>query len=194
MNILLVVGNDKLGRKLISKIADIDDIHIVLDCSSNLKRILKILLKGILPFRYLSKMFLAEITREDYKIRAKEKIYNNDDLLRIIHATEIKRIYLFRAGLIVNRQILQTGVEIRNVHCATIPRYGGLGSIAKALEESKYDLQATLHRVTEKIDDDAEIYATKSYKLQKEISYRDNEDIAYDAGIELLLSELKILH
>lgn len=111
---------------------------------------------------------------------------NNDELLHTISRYDIEQVYLFRAGLIINKKILDSGIDILNTHCARIPDYGGLGAIARALKDSSFDQVATLHRVTETIDD-GEIVATEPYKLNAALSYRKNEDIAYEAGMRLLL-------
>jgi folate-dependent phosphoribosylglycinamide formyltransferase PurN len=186
---LLVVGNDKIGRKLISKIGSRQDLIIRIDASSDLKRLLKLIRRGSIHINVFIKMGIAEILRKDYTIESFEKIYNNADLLKAIRAFHIKRVYLFRAGLIISKQVLRSKAEILNVHCASIPDYGGLGSIARALRDHAYDQEAMLHRVTEKIDE-GEVIATIPYKLDKNLSYRKNEDIAYDAGIQLILDEL----
>jgi folate-dependent phosphoribosylglycinamide formyltransferase PurN len=192
VNKLLVVGNDKIGRKLISKIGKRKDVMIRLDASSDLKRLLKLIGRGSIQIRVLIKMGFAEILRKDYTVESFDRIYNNADLLKAIRAFHIERVYLFRAGLIISKQVLRSRAEILNVHCASIPDYGGLGSIAKALHDHAYDQEATLHRVTEKIDE-GEVIATVPYKLDKNILYRKNEDMAYDAGIQLMINELSKL-
>jgi methionyl-tRNA formyltransferase len=55
--------------------------------------------------------------------------------------------------------------------------------------EGAWEQQATLHRVTREIDR-GEIVATRSYRLDPRLSYRRNEDRAYEAGMELLLEVL----
>jgi methionyl-tRNA formyltransferase len=135
-------------------------------------------------------MAIAELTREDTRVTITQHISSNTDLLRIIRHNNIDQVYLFRAGLIVNRKVLDCGVQILNTHCGRIPDYGGLGAIPRALAEKAYDQVATLHRVTVTIDD-GEVLDVEPYLLNPDISYRENEDTAYEAGIRLLLRHLR---
>jgi methionyl-tRNA formyltransferase len=136
-------------------------------------------------------MAWAELFRPDYKIADFPQIRSNVDLLEKIKGYAVDRVYLFRAGLIINKKVIEAGPEILNIHCARVPDYGGLGSIMRALEAEAYEQEATLHRVVERIDE-GEVIATLPYNLDKALTYRQNEEIAYDAGIRLLLDQLKI--
>jgi methionyl-tRNA formyltransferase len=72
------------------------------------------------------------------------------------------------------------------VHCARLPDYLGLNAIGRALKNKDYDQAATLHKVIRQIDA-GKIIAKKSYKLNPELSYKENEAIAYNSGIQLLI-------
>ena len=76
------------------------------------------------------------------------------------------------------------GIKILNIHCAKIPEYGGIGVLDRALNNKAYKQEATLHIITERIDD-GEIVAVEPYELKKNISYKANEEIAYSAGTQL---------
>jgi methionyl-tRNA formyltransferase len=132
----------------------------------------------------------AEFWREDHRIQDLNRIRNSQELLQTIGETGAQRVYLFRAGLIIPRGILTSGADILNVHCASLPRYGGLGSIRRALKDKAWDQEATLHRVEASIDA-GEVLQTVRYRLDPRRSYGQNEDLAYEAGIQLLLEELK---
>ncbi len=191
MNELLVVGNDKIGRRLISKIKHRDNLYIAIDSSTSLKRIWDLVRRRRITPILVAKMAFAELLRKDYKIPEIPKIYSNSDLLSLIHKDEIDRVYLFRASLIINKEVLGSRAEILNVHCARIPDYGGLGSIMKALKDKAYEQEATLHRVTPKIDE-GEIITTIPYRLDERLPYRQNEELAYNAGINLIFEQLRI--
>ena len=75
-------------------------------------------------------------------------------------------------------------MKILNIHCAKIPEYGGIGVLDRALNDKAYNQEATLHIITERIDE-GEVITVEPYKLQESLSYRENENIAYDAGIKL---------
>jgi methionyl-tRNA formyltransferase len=190
MQTLVVVGNDKLGRRLLARLGDHSKSMITLDHSASLKRTWRLLRRGSLKVSWLFRMAIAELTREDTRVTITQHISSNTDLLRIIRHNNIDQVYLFRAGLIVNRKVLDCGVQILNTHCGRIPDYGGLGAIPRALAEKAYDQVATLHRVTVTIDD-GEVLDVEPYLLNPDISYRENEDTAYEAGIRLLLRHLR---
>jgi len=191
MKKIIVVGDDKIGRALVAQIQGRTQIEILLNKSSSIKRIWRLYRRGSLSFCLLFKMAFAELIRKNHSIPTLPIIKSNQDLFRVIQENSIDEVYLFRAGLIISRDILNLGANILNIHCAKIPDYGGLGSIARALRDGAYDQVATLHRVTETIDQ-GEILATEPYKLDPNLSYRKNEDIAYAAGMRLLLNWLKI--
>jgi len=132
----------------------------------------------------------AEFRREDRQIQDLGRVRNSRELLQKIREKGAQRVYLFRAGLIIPEGILTSGAEILNVHCASLPRYGGLGSIRQALDDRVWDQEATLHRVAASIDG-GEVLRTVKYRLDPRRSYGQNEDLAYEAGIQLLLEELK---
>ena len=189
MKKLLVVGDDKIGRRLIVRLEENVRFRIILDKSSNIRRVFRLYRRGSLDLFCLFNMAIAEFFRKDRNVNISEYVKNNDDLLNLIYRYKIDQVYLFRAGLIINKKVLASGAVVLNIHCASIPDYGGLGAIARALQDGAYNQFATLHKVTESIDK-GEIVATEAYKLDPKLNYKRNEDIAYDAGIRLLLKHL----
>lgn len=188
---LLVIGNDKIGRRFLHKLEktgmDLSNFILVLDSSSNISRILKLLINNKLPFMCLSKMSFAEIIRKNYpKANYNYTIHSNEDLYNILKIDNYSEVFLFRAGLIIDKKSLSLGVKFLNLHCASIPKYGGLCSIYKALKDKSFFQKACLHIVTNKIDDPSVIVDTEPYSLNPNLSYSQNEEIAYSAGITLL--------
>jgi methionyl-tRNA formyltransferase len=184
---LLIVGNDKLGKRLIYELGSNHSVFIVVDASTNVNRIWKLIRRQTMPLVALIKMTLAEVIRKNYEIPELPKIYNNKELLKIISDLRIAKIYLFRCGLIINKQIQQSpNLNVLNVHCARLPDYGGVASIYRALKDNAYQQAASLHKVTDKIDE-GEILDTEQYTLDSSLPYYKNEDIAYSAGIKILL-------
>ena len=192
--VLLVVGDDKLGRRLIHHL---NENHLapdlLIDRSTNFKRVLRLLRKRSIGLSLLIKMAFAEYRRKDHKVENQEGIKSNAELQRLAQDKRYEKIYLFRAGLIINKNIISSGVQILNVHCASIPEYGGIGSIDRALKNRDLNQNATLYFITAKIDD-GEIVATKQYVMDSSKSFLQNEDIAYEAGIQLLIDELKTIN
>lgn len=191
MNSLLVVGNDKLGRRLVNRLGPVAGVTVVYDCSSDYSRAFKLFWKGVLSLSTVLKMALSERKRLDFIVPNSDTITNNQELLSLITALNPETIYLFRAGLIINRQVIATGIPVLNIHCASLPHYGGLGSIARALHDGAYQQEATLHRVTTRIDD-GQVLATIPYMLDPSASYYANEETAYEAGIALVCKVFSI--
>ncbi len=189
MERFLIIGNDKLGRKLAHLIGQPDNLAVVLDVSSDWRRVLRLVRSGRLRLKHLLKMLPAEWMRTDYRIHTPYRIRSNADLLQLMERFSVKKVYLFRAGLILNRRVLARNVSFLNVHCACLPAYGGLAAIARALEDRALEQEACLHRVTRRVDG-GDVIKSRAYRLDERRSYRANEETAYDAGIQLLLDEL----
>ena len=191
MTDVLLVGDDKLGRRLLARLGNSLGVVIALDHSSKLKRVVKLVLGKKLPLRVLAKMAWVELCRSDYPRMTAPIIRTNDSLLKLIHEHHAQKIYLFRAGLIISKKLLAENIEILNVHCARLPEYGGLGAVDRALSDGALAQCASLHRVTTRIDG-GEVLQTMPYQLDPSLSYADNEERAYAAGIELLARELSM--
>lgn len=187
---LVICGADKLGRRLAGRILALPDTKIVLDTSSSLRRVLRLVRRGSLTPRMVVQMGVAELARGDTSLPRLPSISTNAELLNLLELVQPQRVFLFRAGLIVNRAVIASGVPILNLHCARVPEYGGLGSIHRALASGDYDQLATLHRVTSRIDE-GEVLREMPYQLDPEISYQANEDRAYAAGMTLLEAVLR---
>ncbi|ASC70817.1 Phosphoribosylglycinamide formyltransferase [Halomicronema hongdechloris C2206] len=190
MKTLVVVGNDKLGNKAIQLLDTSDNVQVLVDRSTNLSRIWNLLRKQKIKFSLLSKMACCEFLRDgNSPPKSFPGINSNKDLLRTIASNSPSKMVLFRAGLIINSKVLSTGIDILNIHCARIPTYGGIGAINKALVEEDFEQEACLHRVIASVDS-GEVLLRLPYKLDKNLSYCENEKIAYDAGLSLLTSVL----
>ena len=186
MKKLVIIGNDKIGGLALESLSPKQKLKIIVDRSTNYKRLFKLIKNQSISFTILIKMVFAEFLRKSSKPSSTiDGIKTNKELINIINNFNPQIILLFRAGLIVNKKVLSLGIPILNIHCAKIPEFGGLGSIAKALEQKKLEQEATLHHVTKRIDDGAKIDSEK-FILKKDLSYSRNEDIAYTAGIRLL--------
>jgi len=186
--ILLIAGNDKLGRKLIVRMEGRFPVHFAINPSNSIKRIRNLIFKWrALSLRALVNISFAELTRRDYKIKPMEVVRNNGEILALIKKLGITEVYIFRIGIIINKKLLSSGVDFYNVHCARLPDYRGLGQVYRIYEDRAFDQVATLHRVVEKIDA-GEIIETRHYKMRHDLPYRKNEEIAYEAGMDLLIS------
>lgn len=189
MKTLLVIGDDRIGQTLLSRLPARAAIGVVIDRSSNWRRVLGLVLKRTVSPIAVWLMWLAEAQRKEARAGHFPSIRSNQELLQVVRETGVGRVILFRAGLIVNRALLSAGAEILNVHCARLPDFGGLAAIYRALQRGDLLQCATLHRVTERIDA-GEIIATLPYTLDPARSYFHNEQLAYEAGMALLMDYL----
>lgn len=185
MSFMIVVGSDKLAGRFLHRLGKPFWKHVLLDASVGVGRVVKLWRRSALSTDDFVRMAWAEWSRPSMPFPGLPKIRTNSDLLEVIVERKVEKLYLFRAGLIISRRVLDTGVDAINTHCARLPDYGGLASISRALADGAYEQRATIHRVTKRIDE-GEILAERAYLLDPRRSYRENEDIAYAAGTELL--------
>lgn len=195
MKTLLVLGNDKIaGRafELLQLNLSEDNFIVVVDKTTSLSRVLKLIKSGTLTFKLVLKMLVSEWRRKgNTPPESLRPILSNKDLLEVIQTTKPERIILFRAGLIISKAIIDTDIPIMNIHCANIPEYGGIGSISRALRDKALDQAACLHIVTKTIDE-GEVVDHELYSLVLCNPYHVNENIAYEAGIRLLMRTLTV--
>ncbi len=182
---LLIVGGDKLGGQAASFSTGRTDMAVRYDRSSNAARVWQLMRRGVLPPTSIARMAICEFRRPAPPTFAAPEIRTNGQMIQAVTSLRPRRIVLFRAGLIVRREVINLGVPILNVHCARLPEFGGLNSIARALAAQEYRQEATVHRVTEQIDR-GEVLMTKPYTLDPDGSYCSNEASAYGAGLDLL--------
>ena len=134
-------------------------------------------------------MALAELLRPRVSIGSYPSVRSNRELRQILEEQKIDTVYLFRAGLIINRALIESGVDLLNIHCADVPEYAGLAALARALEDGALEQNAVMHRVTESIDG-GEVLDREPYTLDAKRWYFQNEMTAYKAGIRLLFRQL----
>ena len=81
--LILVVGSDKIGTEAIYKIEKLNfpnQLKIVIDKSSNVKRIIKLLNRKILQPNLIFKLFFAEFLRKRHKIKVYPCVRKEDEL------------------------------------------------------------------------------------------------------------------
>ena len=184
--IILIFGDDKLSSSIINSLNIPDNIILIKDKSSNLKRIFRLLIRGSISISFLLKTLYCQIKQKSINLDKKFiNIKNNEVLAKIILQVKPEYVFLFRAGLIINKKVIDLGVPLVNIHCASLNGFGGLGSIDKALTKEVYNQVATAHIVTNKIDQ-GKIIAEIPFKLNKNKNYCSNELIAYRTGGKLL--------
>lgn len=180
-----------MGGLALSKIDHQDRIHLQIDRSSNYRRVIRLVGKGVLSIDLVIKMFLSEYKRRGQKPSGNyHGIQRNSDLIRSLSTLKPTEVVLFRAGLIINKEVLDMGIPIYNIHAARVPEYGGLGSIARALKDGALEQFASLHTVTSKIDE-GKLLDSENFLLSPTASYFENEQTAYSAAICLLIRRIQ---
>jgi len=193
---LIIIGNDKIGRRAYLKISrqsiDLSAFDFAIDASTNIFKIYRLITSGRIPFQCFTKMAFSELIRKNYPpIDYRFAIRSNNDFYKFLKENRYRQVIIFRGGLVINKKNLSLGVPFLNVHCARIPKYGGLCSIFRALKDDVLDQRCCLHVVTTTIDDPSEILDTEPYVLDSSKSYFWNEEGAYEAGIRLLTRFIK---
>lgn len=191
MKTLIILGNDKIGGAAFERLSFFQSLSIMIDQSSNLTRVFELIRKKKIGIQLFIKMILAELMRSGSKPpNSLPSISSNAQLLERIKKECFQKIILFRAGLIIRKSVIETGIQIFNVHAARVPEYGGIGSINRALQDEVFDQFACFHRVTDKIDV-GEVLDIESFTLSSDKPYYVNEDIAYAAATRLLLRNVE---
>ncbi len=186
MKTLLILGNDKISQLVASKISSNINLKILIDKSNNLKRIYKLLTKRVISPLLFIKMFYCEFKRKNFhSLKSFESIHDNKMLVSFVEKHNIKKIILFRAGLIIGKTLIKKKITILNIHAAKVPQYGGIGSIQKALKKKELNQYASLHLVKVAIDK-GKVLDKEKYNLIPNKSYCYNEGIAYRAASKLL--------
>jgi formyltetrahydrofolate hydrolase len=190
MKTMLILGGDRIGRKAMESLQKSDSLVIVIDRSTSFKRVAKLIWKKRLSLILILKMLLCEFRRDSPAVKstaftAFSEIKNNKGLLALLDKHKPERVVLFRAGLVIKKDVISQGIPLFNIHCANVPDYGGLGSIDRALKDNALDQNATLHQVTTTIDE-GHVFDVEPFRLNASRSYCHNEDVAYQAGLKLL--------
>jgi methionyl-tRNA formyltransferase len=192
MKTLLILGADSaaswLGYRIL--LEKLENVHIFVDTSNNLVRIIRLLWKGRLKTITLIRLVVAEILRSSKPFEFNGKISSNAELIDLIRETNPDQVLCFRCGLIINRTVIETGVPIFNIHVSSLPEFPGLGTIDKSIKAKAWEQYACLHRIDEGIDT-GQILMRRQYFLSSDFSYKKNEDIAYTAGVELAMEYLQ---
>ena len=187
MKTLLILGGDSIGRSALKDLKQTNELLVAIDKSTSIKRVTRLILKRRLALFIVIKMLFCEFKRPVPRVSFSNFpiIKTNTDLLDIIQNYEPERVVLFRAGLVINTKVISKGIPLMNIHCAIVPKYGGLGSIHRAIKDRAISQNATLHQVTETIDN-GEVFDFEPYELDLNKSYCFNENKAYRAGLRLL--------
>lgn len=188
---LIIIGNDKIAGDALKQLAPLSEyVDIVVDRSTNIRRIMRLLANRRLSVSLLIKMVFCSILRKGKKPpRSMVKITSNESLCALLSRGNFSRVFLFRAGLVINSELIKMGIPMLNIHCAKIPEYAGLGSIWNAIHDKAWHQEATLHHVTSTIDGGTTV-DFEPYTLIPDKTYCENENIAYKAGIILLKRSL----
>jgi methionyl-tRNA formyltransferase len=187
MKTMLILGGDRIAQKALESLEESDSLVIVIDRSTSIKRVAKLIWRKRLSLILVLKMLICEVRRESSAVPSVSfsGIKNNKELLLLLNKHKPERVVLFRAGLVINKEVISQGIPLLNIHCAKVPEYGGLGSIDRALKDNALEQNATLHQVTTTIDE-GQLFDVEPFRLNSSRSYCQNEDIAYQAGLKLL--------
>ena len=188
-NTFLILSDDRYNRNIINK-NDFKNTVIIIDKSNSFMRIIRLLLKRKLDLILVFKMVCAELYRKKSTLEKKVSIIQtNQDLIKLYSTFKPENIYLFRTSLILRGKILESDVNLYNIHCASLPDFGGLGAINRAINERKFNQNATMHVVSEKVDEGL-IIDIEQLELDEKLSYRKNQEISFDAGLTMLKRHL----
>lgn len=187
---LVLLGNDGYAGAAYRQIAGLPNITCVIDRSTSMARVWRLLRRGVLSPRLAARMWWCQFRCAEAPPPASLlTVRSNHDLATHIRQLAPMRVVLYRAGLIINQHVLSLGVPLYNIHCASLPEYAGLGALARARTSGTWQQYACFHHVTRGIDTGA-IIAREPFTLHPSSSYCDDERIAYRAGAVLLYRQV----
>ena len=186
-NLLLLTGNDKMSHKLVSEVqAMYPNINVAIDKSLGILKVIKLLFKrnNSVTLFFLLNSLLAEILRKKFYVANLSQFKKDFDLNKILEKVEPDLIIVYKGSHIFSKSIIEK-FKIINIHCsdASFKNYRGLGSIYKSFKNKEKNPKVTVHEIVTKIDA-GKVLFTKNYKFDFGKSYKFNENIAYDAGID----------
>lgn len=183
---LVVCGSDRIGRAVAARLlADGVDADVVLDESTDIGRVWRLLRRRRLLLRDVLRMIIAERARPAVRLPPLRVVTSDASLGELITELQPSYVVSFRAGLIVSAATLSKGSVFLNIHSADLPTWGGLSSIPRALRAGAFRQSACLHLMTARIDE-GEVLDREPYQLNPAVSYRCAEDEAYAAGEKVL--------
>src|SRR6056297_2220884 len=91
-------------------------------------------------------------------------LYTNQAIRDMLAREKPDEVICFRAGLVLTEKTLACAPDFLNVHYTNLPKWGGLGTIYKALKAQAYDQNSCLHEMVGEIDA-GEVYYREPYKL-----------------------------
>jgi len=183
MKTIFIIGDDKLGRLAAAELNAPDAIW--LNRSVDSKRVVRLIKTGAIKLQDVLAIAFADLRRPNVAAPDLPIIRTNAEMLELIRTQAPDRIICYRAGLVLTRKVLDQPVQFLNVHCADLPKYGGLGTLHRALRDKAFTQNACLHEITTVIDG-GRVLHKEPYQLSPARSFRRNEDIAYAAGRKIL--------
>ena len=123
---ILVLGNDRISKQALKQIKYSENLLIVIDRSTTIQRVAKLIFRRRLSLGLVIKMFLCELKRNssDLSTTAYQGIKSNADLLALLDKHTPNKVVLFRAGLLISKNVIGHGIPLLNIHCAKVPEYG----------------------------------------------------------------------
>lgn len=188
-----MAGNDYWGRVALSELeTSAVQVTLLLDVSSRASRTLKLLRKRRISFLDVFRLALCEMRRSSRTSNRSGgwiDVHSNRELESIIEQMQAHTLILFRAGVIIDAQILKLPIDVLNIHAATIPEFAGLMAIPRAIRSGSLKQQVTLHHVTSQVDQ-GRIEEVREYEIPAGASVCAAEDVAYATAVELLLDRV----
>ena len=192
-DILIITSNGKLSNKLINRLqSSYSGIQILQDRTMTFKKMVFIFKNNQkLNLKFYLNLFFNELIRKQFKYKKIKSFSNKDELLNHLNDIKPKLILVFRGSYIFPLSIL-TDYKIFNIHCADIGKeeYKGLGGVYLSYINKEKKTFVSFHHMDVELDS-GEIILKKEYNFDFKKSYFYNENLAYDTGIDLLISQIE---
>ena len=186
-NKVVIITGNRLILKNLRENYHFRNTKIIYDNSSKFSRGFKLLKNRKLNTFNIIKMYLAQFDKNSHKrINSKiTRIKNELEFVSIIDSYQPSHVISFHCGIIFHPSFYPQNIIMLNIHCASLPQYPGIGAIINAISDKCGIQNATLHKITSKIDD-GEIVKTKNFELNFSKSYKVNYQKSISVGMDLL--------
>ena len=180
VNIVIISNQDSLSKYLIEKVVNSKNInlHLIVKTSFTIKQKISLIKSAIkakslyfLFYAYFESFFGGILLK---KLGYKNKIFNHsfsqkrltkfneNFIVEQINSLKPDFILNIRSGIILKSNFINQLPPIVNLHCATLPRYRGMGSVIQAMAKKEKMLGYTFHLIKDETIDNGQIVFQKT--------------------------------
>jgi methionyl-tRNA formyltransferase len=183
----LLITSDIILATEIQNEFGLNNFQIVLDKSPQLLRTIKLIFRRKLTVGQVLKIYMCRnrMKKKSVDYSSKLTVTNQYELLDIVENFKPELLVAIQCSMIFNVSRFPTKLKMLNIHGASLPQYGGLGALFRAIADESYNQECVLHLLTNDIDKGKTLASIKYY-LDPNLSYCQNYERSIIAGKKLI--------